>query len=174
MYNEIFETAKKLHIEHVVHFMGYVSEVDRNKLYSHALCFVLPSLYEGFGIPLLEAFAASCPVLSSNSSSLPEVGGGAPLYFKPDSVQELLDKLRLVDKDFKLTYSMVERGLAQAQKFSWETCAEDTLELLLKWVIRYTKFSQIIYMLHPLPLKGYPLVQERGGVGCEPNCGDSV
>ena len=132
MYNEIFETAKKLHIEHVVHFMGYVSEVDRNKLYSHALCFVLPSLYEGFGIPLLEAFAASCPVLSSNSSSLPEVGGGAPLYFKPDSVQELLDKLRLVEKDFKLTYSMVERGLAQAQKFSWETCAEDTLELLLK------------------------------------------
>jgi glycosyltransferase involved in cell wall biosynthesis len=87
---------------------------------------------EGFGIPLLEAFAASCPVLSSNSSSLPEVGGGAPLYFKPDSVQELLDKLRLVEKDFKLTYSMVERGLAQAQKFSWETCAEDTLELLLK------------------------------------------
>lgn len=132
MYEEIFQTVHKLQIDNVVHFTGYISEIDKMRLYSHALCYVLPSLYEGFGFPLLEAFAASCPVLCSNNSSLPEVGGDAPLYFKPDSVQELLDRLRLVEKDFKLSSNMVDLGHARLREYSWEKCGQQTLEVLLK------------------------------------------
>jgi glycosyltransferase involved in cell wall biosynthesis len=132
MYEEIFETSRKLRVDHVVHFTGYIPEHDKINLYTHALCTVLPSFYEGFGFPLLEAFAASCPVISSETSSLPEIGGSAPLYFRPDNAQDLLNKLRLVEKDYKLCNDMIERGHTRLRQFSWETCGEDTLEVLLQ------------------------------------------
>lgn len=132
MYDEIFSLVKKLKVENNVHFVGFVSEQDKMYLFTKALCFVLPSLYEGFGFPLLEAFAASCPVISSNASSLPEVGGEAAIYFDPKQPNELLDRLRRVEKDLKLRHECVERGEMQVKKFSWEHCGEATLQILLK------------------------------------------
>lgn len=132
MYEDIFSTVKKFKIDHVVHFVGYVNEVDKNKLYAHALAFVLPSLYEGFGFPLLEAFAASCPVICSNTSSLPEVGGDAALYFDPMKPNDLVDRLREIERDFKMRQDMIDKGLNRLRNFSWEKCAEHTLEMLLK------------------------------------------
>lgn len=132
MYAEIFDLVKKLRIEHVVHFVGYVSEYDKYKLYAHALCYVLPSLYEGFGFPLLEAFATSCPVLCSQTSSLPEVAGDAALFFNPENANDLLDKLRKIESDLKLRNDMIDRGLARLKFYSWEKCGQQTLEVLLK------------------------------------------
>ena len=132
LYEQIFSLAHKLKIDHAVHLVGYVSDQEKMYLYSKAMCFVLPSLYEGFGLPILEAFSASCPVICSNVSSLPEVGGSAAIYFDPKQANSLVDKLRNLEQDLKLRHECVERGEIQAKKFSWEHCAESTLQILLK------------------------------------------
>ena len=132
MYEDIFNLSHKLKIDPYVHFVGYVNEQDKTYLYSRAFCFVLPSLYEGFGFPILEAFAASCPVLCSNTSSLPEVGGNAALYFDPRQPNDLVGKLRSLEKDLKLRHECIEKGEAQAKRFSWEACGEATLQVLLR------------------------------------------
>lgn len=132
MYDEIFKLAHKLKIDQTVHFVGFVTEQEKAELYFKAFCFVLPSMYEGFGLPVLEAFSASCPVLCSKTSSLTEVGGDAALYFDPKQPNSLVDRLRELEKDLKLRHECIEKGLMQIQKFSWEKCGEATLQVLLK------------------------------------------
>jgi len=101
-------------------------------LYSKAQAFVFPSLYEGFGIPILEAFACGCPVLLSNRSSLPEVGGDAAGYFDPESVSDLSEKLDRIIKDKDLTEDMRKKGLNRLKLFSWEHTAHLTLDTYKK------------------------------------------
>lgn len=132
MYEEVFSLVHKIKVQHVVHFVGYVNEQDKTYLYTKAFCLVMPSMYEGFGLPILEAFASHCPVISSNTSSLPEVAGNAALYFDPKQVNDLVDKLRSLEKDLKLRQTCIERGDLQSKKFSWEACGEATLNVLLK------------------------------------------
>ncbi len=106
--------------------------VDDNTMayaYSHAECFVFPSLYEGFGIPTLEAFACGCPVILSNTSSMPEVGGDAPQYIDPSDVGDMTNKIRIVLADESLRKSMIEKGRLQLQKFNWDKTAEETLRV---------------------------------------------
>jgi glycosyltransferase involved in cell wall biosynthesis len=101
----------------------YASEAELSALYSKALLFVFPSLYEGFGIPVLEAMAACCPVVSSNVSSLPEIGGDAAVYFNP---RDILDIRTVVDEVItspSLQGKMITAGKEQIKKFSWEKCA---------------------------------------------------
>lgn len=131
MYKEIFSLAQKLHLDTIVHFVGYVTAQEKNTLLSKALCMVFPSLYEGFGLPILEAFSAGCPVLCSNTSSLPEVAGRAALYFDPKNANDMLDKMRTIASDLKLRHTLVEAGELQLMKFSWGHCAKKTLEVLL-------------------------------------------
>ena len=95
-----------------------------------AAVFVLPSLYEGFGIPVLEAFASKVPVIAAGNSSLPEVGGSAAIYFDANKPAELAKKIEQVLGDDKLRKLMIERGLEQIKKFSWEKCARETLGFL--------------------------------------------
>jgi glycosyltransferase involved in cell wall biosynthesis len=95
--------------------------------YANATAFVYPSLYEGFGIPPLEAMSASCPVLSSNTSSLPEVVGDAALSFDPKDVEALRDALVRVAESSDLRADLVRRGHAQRALFSWDRCVEQTL-----------------------------------------------
>ena len=92
--------------------------------------FALPSLYEGFGMPVLEAMACGVPVACSNTSSLPEVAGDAAMLFDPYSVDNMAERLHqlLTDRDLRLAYR--EKGLRRAQQFSWELCAQNTLEVL--------------------------------------------
>lgn len=96
--------------------------------YSHAICFIFPSLYEGFGIPTLEAFACDCPVILSNTSSMPEVGGDAVTYINPHDVCDMTIKIRKVLNDEELRNEMRRRGRKQLEKFDWDKIAEQTIE----------------------------------------------
>ncbi|WP_353720231.1 glycosyltransferase [Dyadobacter sp. 676] len=98
-------------------------------LYSKALFFVFPSLYEGFGIPALEAFNCGCPTILSNVSSLPEVGQEAALYIDPENPGDMLNKCELFYYDRGLREEYRERGLRQAGKFSWEKVSRETLDI---------------------------------------------
>jgi len=98
-------------------------------LYQNAKCFVFPTLYEGFGIPVLEAFACDCPAVLSNTSSLPEIGGGAALYFDPLNNKSILETVRKVLNDENLRQDLILRGREQLKKFSWEKTSKETLEL---------------------------------------------
>jgi glycosyltransferase involved in cell wall biosynthesis len=98
-------------------------------LYSHALFFVFPSLYEGFGIPTLEAFNCACPTILSNVSSLPEVGQEAALYIEPESPEDILSKCELFYYDKELREDYRRRAVAQAPMFSWENVSRQTLDI---------------------------------------------
>lgn len=97
-------------------------------LYSNALCFVYPSLYEGFGLPPLEAMAARCPVVSSNTSSMPEVINQAGIYFDPLNIDEIIFTLEKVILDSTLRSKLIQQGLKNIQRFTWEKCAIKTLQ----------------------------------------------
>ncbi|HEX2914879.1 MAG TPA: glycosyltransferase family 1 protein [Chloroflexia bacterium] len=111
-----------------VHFTGYLAESDLPALYSAATAFVFPSLYEGFGLPPLEAMACGTPVVTSNLSSLPEVVGEAALTVNPHSVKELGAAIKRVLSEPDLRADLRQRGLERAALFSWERAAHETLE----------------------------------------------
>lgn len=114
----------KLGIKHLFH-NAFVSDTELSFLYKNAVAFVFPSMYEGFGLPILEAFSCGCPVLASNSSSLTEVGGDAAIYFEPKNPESLLNALRIV-KNPELRQEHIQKGYEQLLKFSWQTTAELT------------------------------------------------
>jgi glycosyltransferase involved in cell wall biosynthesis len=101
-------------------------------LYSKAQAFVFPSLYEGFGIPVLESFACSCPAILSNRSSLPEVGGDAARYFDPENISNLADELTGIIENRSLADNMREKGFSRSKLFSWETTALKTVDTYKK------------------------------------------
>lgn len=110
-------------------YTGHISDEELVGLYKNAACFVMPSFEEGFGIPILEAFALSCPVVSSNAGSLPEVGGPAALYFDPASPHDMTQKISQVLDDEKLRQDLIKKGLKRVNLFSWKKLAEQTLEV---------------------------------------------
>ena len=130
LYNQIFELVKQLKLEQNIVFTDYVSDGELVKLYKNAFCFVLPSLYEGFGIPVLEAMVNNCPVICSNVSSLPEIAGKAALYFNPKSEKDLLKNLLKLKEDVSLKNKLIKNGKEQIKKFSWQKCADETLEVI--------------------------------------------
>lgn len=87
-----------------------------NLLYKNAICFVFPSIYEGFGIPILEAFKNNCPILLSNSSCFPEIAGDAALYFEPDSIESLVTRIEQLLQDETLRNQLVNKGTGKTQK----------------------------------------------------------
>lgn len=106
-----------------------VPDADLPALYALADVFVLPSFYEGFGLPILEAMACGTPVVASSASSLPEVAGDAALYFRPGQVDALAELLYTVIQSGNLREKMVQNGLLQAQRFSWKRAASNTLKV---------------------------------------------
>ena len=106
-----------------------VSDSELAYLYSNAECFIFPSQYEGFGFPLLEAFAQDCPVICSNSSSLPEIGEDAALYFEPNDGKGLEQHVNEVLNNNSLQNILREKGVQQVKKFSWEKTANQTLSV---------------------------------------------
>ncbi len=131
LYQEIYEAPRKFGVESQVKFLDYVPDEDLPALYQKAKCFVLVSLYEGFGLPVLEALSYGCPVVASNISSLPEVVGEAGILIDPNNRQEIADQLLKVlkmNKDER--QAMINKGFEQAKKFSWEKCAKETLSVL--------------------------------------------
>lgn len=109
-----------------------VSEEELSHLYSNALVFVYPTLYEGFGMPVLEAFANECPVCLSRNSSLPEIAGEAAQYFDPLDKESILDSVEKVLYNDELSRKLVEGGKNRLSNFSWESCAEKTIRVYEK------------------------------------------
>jgi glycosyltransferase involved in cell wall biosynthesis len=116
--------------EDIVTYLGRVGDDDRWPIYRGADLFIHPSLYEGFGMWILEAFECSTPVAVANNSSLPEVGGEAALYFDPKSKAEMKAVILRVLSDPQLRADMVLKGKRQLENFSWEKCAGETLAVL--------------------------------------------
>ncbi|MBI3485807.1 glycosyltransferase family 4 protein [Candidatus Daviesbacteria bacterium] len=110
-------------------YTGFVSDQELVALYKSSLAYVIPSLDEGFGIPLLEAFACGCPVLSSNIKSLQEVGGDAALYFDSSSREDFMDKLILIINNQALRTKLIARGQRRYKHFSWNKLAKQTLSI---------------------------------------------
>ncbi|OGE42606.1 hypothetical protein A3B45_00145 [Candidatus Daviesbacteria bacterium RIFCSPLOWO2_01_FULL_39_12] len=110
-------------------YTGYVSDEQLVALYKNASCFVMPSFEEGFGIPLLEAMASGCPVVSSNAGALKEVGGDAAIYFDPHNMDDMTKKISQVLNSEKLRKELTEKGLKRYKQFSWEKLAKQTLEV---------------------------------------------
>lgn len=117
-----------------VRFTGYVADEDLPALYSGASLFAFPSLYEGFGLPPLEAMACGTAVLCSNTSSLPEVVGDAALTLNPTDVEALREGLRRLLADADLREDMRERGIQRAAGFSWERAAAETYQLYQRYL----------------------------------------
>lgn len=130
--DEIYELPKKLGIEHLVKFLGYVPDKNLPALYNGAIALLFPSLFEGFGLPVLEAMACKCPVLTSNVSSLPEVAGNSALLINPNLDEEIAQGINKLFFDQTLRNKLKKLGIAQARKFSWEKCAKKTLETLFQ------------------------------------------
>ena len=112
-----------------VTFRGRVDDYVLFDLYAHAAAYIAPARYEGFGLPLLEAFAAQAPVLSSNRTSLPEVGGDAALYFDPENSADFLEKLDRILTDATLRRELVKKGSERILQFSWFEMTKKTREL---------------------------------------------
>jgi glycosyltransferase involved in cell wall biosynthesis len=104
-------------------------------LYENAIAHIVPSFYEGFGITVLEAMELGCPVISSNTSSLKEVGGSACLYFNPKSSTDLIKKINLLIKNKKIYQSLIDRGYRHCARFTWKKCAQKTYQLYKKLYI---------------------------------------
>lgn len=130
LYEPLFAQVRRLGLEDRVHFTGYIPQVDLPALISGAQAFVLPSLYEGFGLPVLEAMACGTPVICSKGSSLPEVAGDATLLVDPHDTGQLTQALTRVLEDEGLRRELAARGLQRAQGFTWERTARETLAIL--------------------------------------------
>ena len=130
LYEEILNAPKKFGVEENVLFLESVSDHNLPNLYKKAEVFVLPSLYEGFGLPILEAMRYGCPVITSNVSSLPEAGGEAALYFDPNDINDIEEKIEKVLTDDKLREKMIDRGNTHYKKFTWEKAANEVLKTI--------------------------------------------
>jgi glycosyltransferase involved in cell wall biosynthesis len=125
----ILAKVKELGVEDHVTFTGFVDDDDLPAVISAADVLAMPSKYEGFGLPILEAMACGTPVVASNAASLPEVGGDAALYAWHDDVRSWISLLTLALDESELRSALRERGLRQAAKFRWETMAQQTLQV---------------------------------------------
>jgi len=128
-YEAIFRLVDDLNLQSNVHFLGYIPDEELPLLYNGASLFVYPSLYEGFGLPPLEAMACGCPVITSNTSSLPEVVGAGGVMVNPRDESDLRERMEEVLTDEKTRIEMSEYGLQRAKRFSWDKCARETLEV---------------------------------------------
>jgi glycosyltransferase involved in cell wall biosynthesis len=127
LYEDFFAAVEHSPSRKAVIFPGYVADADLPAIYAGAQALAFPSLFEGFGLPVLEAMACGTPVVCSNSSSLPEIAGNAAFLVDPLDADALADVLGRMLQDGSLREQLRERGLAQATQFSWERAAPETV-----------------------------------------------
>ena len=127
LYDDLFTLVRRSGLEERVMFPGYIAEGDKAALLSGAVAFVFPSLYEGFGLPVLEAQACGCPVITSTATSLPEVAGDAALLVDPYDTAAIANGMERVAGDPGLREALIERGLINTRRFSWRRCAQAVL-----------------------------------------------
>jgi glycosyltransferase involved in cell wall biosynthesis len=143
LYDDLFAQVRRLGLEgpalsgvegHVL-FPGYIPDEDKAALLSGALAFMFPSLYEGFGLPVLEAQACGCPVIASTTSSLPEMAGDAALLVDPTDTAGIAATMQRIAADPALRESLIERGFANVRRFSWTACAQSVLSAIEQLVV---------------------------------------
>lgn len=115
-------------------FPGYVPDEELCVVYKNAEAYVFPSLFEGFGLPPLEAMIQGCPVVSSNKTCLPEILGNAALYFNPDDEKDVIEKIDNIIFNDDLKEKFVKQGHEQIKKYNWDDCAKDTFDLYKKYI----------------------------------------
>ncbi len=125
--DEVFQLVEQSEFAEQIHFTGYFPEEELPLLYKGASLLLFPSFYEGFGLPVLEAFACGLPVIVSNVASLPEVAGDAALYVDPNDHKDMARKVESLLDDSKLYQKQIARGYARAEKFTWRSTAEQIL-----------------------------------------------
>lgn len=128
-YNEIFDTVRRLNLEDRVKFTGFVSEVEKFSILKNSDIFIYPSLYEGFGLPVLEALSLGIPTITSNVSSMPEVAGDAALLINPESLDEIANTVLFLIDHPKVQNELRLKSIEQIKSFSWENTAMKTLNL---------------------------------------------
>jgi len=127
---DVYDAIQRLNLADRIHKLGYVEENDMPVLYNLAAVYVYPSLYEGFGLPILEAMQCGCPVVASNATSIPEVAGDAALLVDPHDTMGFTEAIYRVINDKKFREQLVLAGLCQAEKFSWHECARRMLKTI--------------------------------------------
>lgn len=155
MYKSIFQRVKELDLEKDIIFTGYLPDNDLPTVISAATLFVYPSIFEGFGLPPLEAMACGTPVVTSNVSSLPEVVGDAAILINPYSTDSIAEGIWKVVSNAELRITMSRMGIERAGLFSWERCAMETLEVY-KEVCEGPGNSQVSRLEAPGILRRYP------------------
>ncbi len=128
-HEEVFTQAQELSLQEQVLFPGYIPREELPLWYNAADLFIYPSLYEGFGLPPLEAMACGTPVVTSNTSSLPEVVNDAGILVNPDGVEEMAGAMQRLLSDAELRAEMTTRGLSRARTFSWRRAATETVQV---------------------------------------------
>jgi glycosyltransferase involved in cell wall biosynthesis len=127
--DEMYQTIRETAMGDYVHLIGFADETDLPALYSGAVCVPFPSLYEGFGFPVLESMACGTPVVTSNVSSLPEVAGDAALLVNPLDVEEIAHAIQRILDDSELRQTLIQRGLEQVKYFTWEQSARNLKQI---------------------------------------------
>lgn len=130
MADEVYNLPAKLGIEDSVKFLGRVKDEELASLYGGAAALVYPSLFEGFGLPILEAFSSGCPVITSNISSMPEIVQDAGILVDPYSIEQIIEAMLKVADDKNLRDNLINKGYKRAHGLNWAECAKNTLEVL--------------------------------------------
>lgn len=141
LYEETRDLVAELKLERKVRFLGRVTDLELITLYSMADVFAFPSFFEGFGIPPLEAMACGAPVITSNTSSLPEVAGDAALLVDPNDISALAQAIQNLLENEQLRSELVQKGYRQAQKYTWDRSARRMLQVYQKLYDGETDFS---------------------------------
>lgn len=129
-YNKMLAEKKKLTPkDEQIKYLGYVLHREKIALLKHSTCFVYPSFYEGFGLPVLEAMVCRTPVITSNVSSIPEITGDNAILIDPNNTKEIEKAIEKLTSNEKLRQDLAERAKKQSEKFTWEKCAKETLDL---------------------------------------------
>jgi glycosyltransferase involved in cell wall biosynthesis len=132
----VYNTMNQLNLGDRINQLGYVEPEDMPVLYNLACAYVYPSLYEGFGLPVLEAMQCGCPVIASKATSIPEVAGDAAILVDPLDTTAITQAIYKVVSDSKLRRKLVSAGLRQAKKFSWERCADTMLKIIRRSFVK--------------------------------------
>ncbi|MFG6494871.1 glycosyltransferase family 1 protein [Fictibacillus sp. UD] len=138
VYQSVLDFLQENELKEQVNILGYVPREDMPSLYSNASFMIFPSLYEGFGIPLVEAMKAQCPIVCSDRGSIPEIAGHAAIKFNPEDPEDIALKVLKISGP-EIRKKMIIQGIERSKIFSWENCAKETLNVFRRVVKRNEK-----------------------------------
>ena len=142
VHSAVMDFINKNQLSEDIFFLGYIDQEDMPYIYLNATSLVFPSLFEGFGIPLVEAMRSSCPIICSNAGSIPEIVEDCALLFDPYNPQDMAEKIERIVSDKELGTSLIDKGKARVSQFSWEKNAQQTLEIFSRITVNNRDICQ--------------------------------